>query len=208
MKIIGVRTIGFPEIKVIRYGRFVDERGYFTETYRKTDFQNNPELLFLKGKEFVQTNVSFSKKNVVRGLHAQWNPPIGKLVRVIVGRMIDFFLDIRKKSPNFGKIGCYEMSSDFHREDNEWIWVPSGFAHGGCFLEDTAIEYYCTGEYNPETEVAISPLADDINWLDCDPQLKNIFDKIISAIPIISEKDKSGHTLSSWLSTAHSDRFI
>ena len=208
MNIIDVRTLNLPEVKVVRYGRFADERGYFTETYRKSDFQANPQLGFLKNLEIVQTNVSYSKKGVVRGLHIQWNPHMGKLVRVVLGHMLDLFMDIRKNSPNFGKIAILEMKADFKRQNNEWIWIPVGFAHGTCFLEDTAIEYYCTAEYNPKSEASISPLAGDIDWSVCDPNLKKIFEEVVGTEANISEKDKKGHTLSSWSSSPDSDNFL
>ena len=89
MKILGIESTVFPEIKVIKFARFADERGYFTELYKKSDFE---KIDFLKGEIFVQNNESFSKKGVIRGLHFQWNPYQKKLVRVVQGKMIDLFL--------------------------------------------------------------------------------------------------------------------
>lgn len=198
MKIIEVASLTFPEVKTISYPRFSDRRGFFGEVYRKSDFQNNPKLNFLKNKELTQVNISYSKKRVVRGLHFQWNPEMDKLVRVIQGRMVDLFMDIRRDSPNFGKIAGYGMSSQVVEGQNEWIWIPVGFAHGIVFLEDTLIEYFCTAEYNPQGEVTISPVGKDINWSLCDKNLKGQVDKIIKEEPIISEKDKNGFSVSDW----------
>ena len=81
MKLLEVRTLKIKAIKVIRFARFCDHRGYFTEHYRRSNFQNHAEMGFMKDVEFVQANESFSKKGTVRGLHVQWNPYMGKLVR-------------------------------------------------------------------------------------------------------------------------------
>ncbi len=83
MKIIEVRALAIPEIKLIRFARFPDHRGYFTEVWRRSDFQEHPELSFLRGVEFGQANESFSRPRTIRGLHFQWNPYMGKLVRTI-----------------------------------------------------------------------------------------------------------------------------
>ena len=96
MKIIEVKCLAIPDVKVIRFGRFRDHRGYFTEPFRKSDFAHHPEMGFMKGVEFFQANESFSNAGVIRGLHFQWNPYMGKLVRTIAGRMVDLVLDIRK----------------------------------------------------------------------------------------------------------------
>ena len=85
-------------IKILRFERFCDHRGYFTEHYRRSDFSKHPEMDFMKGVEFVQCNESYSKRGTLRGLHFQWNPYMGKLVRTISGRMLDIVLDIRKGS--------------------------------------------------------------------------------------------------------------
>lgn len=207
MKIVSVQELIFPEVRVIRYKRFADERGFFSETYKKSDFQTNPLLSFLKDFDFVQANTSFSKKGVIRGLHVQWNPYMGKLVKVITGRMIDLFMDIRKNSHNFGKIAAYDMNPGQEKDYNEWIWLPVGFAHGSCFLEDSYIEYFCTGEYNPSSEAGISPLGNDIDWSLCDKNLKKMFDEVVWADAIISEKDKKGYTIASWRDGADSEYF-
>lgn len=198
MKILEVKSLAFPEIKVIKYERFTDNRGYFTETFRKSDLENIAGSDIFKTSKIVQVNESYSKKGTVRGLHFQWDPALGKLVRTQFGHMVDLILDIRKGSPNFGKIIAYDMPQNSANDFSEWIYVPYGFAHGNFYLEDSAIEYFCTGEYNPNNEAGISPLATDIDWSLCDIKLKELFDNKIRPNALISEKDKNGHTLKSW----------
>jgi dTDP-4-dehydrorhamnose 3,5-epimerase len=208
MKILEVKDLRLAGVKVIRYGRFADHRGFFAEHFRKSDFAANPLLSFLNDVEFFQCNESCSKPGTVRGLHFQWNPRMGKLVRTLSGRMIDLILDIRKGSPTFGKILAYDMPADSNAEFGEWIWIPPGFAHGNYFSAETHIEYFCSGEYNPSCEAGISPLSGDIDWSLCDPKLKKGFDAIASANPLMTEKDRNGHSLSSWNDNPNSDRFI
>jgi len=208
MKLLDVTTLDIGEIKVIRFARFCDHRGYFTEHYRKSDFCNHPEMEFIKDISFVQCNESYSQKGTVRGLHFQWNPYMGKLVRTLTGRMIDIVLDIRKGSPTFGQIILYDMPAGTGADYSEWIWVPPGFAHGNCFTEDTMIEYFCSGEYSPGCEAGISPLAEDINWSLCDPALKTVFDNIATSTDLITEKDRNGYSVTAWKSCDHSDNFV
>jgi dTDP-4-dehydrorhamnose 3,5-epimerase len=207
VKILDVKSLEINEVKVIRFGRFPDDRGYFSEHFRRSDFQNNPQLDFFKGTEFLQCNESYSKLGTVRGLHFQWNPYMGKLVRTLAGRMVDIVLDIRKGSMTFGKIIAYDMPANVDAEYCEWIWVPPGFAHGNFFDRPSHIEYFCTGEYNPKCEAGISPLAKDIDWSICEPGLKKDFDAVVAKSLLISEKDRTGHTLSSWLSNPDSGQF-
>ena len=204
MKITKVEPLEISEVKVIIYERFADERGYFTETFRKSDFLGQPDIPIRE--EFVQANESHSQKNVIRGLHAQWDPYMGKLVRTIGGHMIDFVMDIRKSSPTFGKIIAHDMPSSPSDISSQWIWVPVGFVHGNLFLEETTIEYFCTGEYNPQNEAGIYPLDQDIDWSLCKPHLKKIFDSSKSTA-IISEKDKQGFSLSQWTQDSRSSNF-
>ncbi len=208
MKILGVKTLQIESIKVIKFARFCDHRGYFTEHYRKGDFKDHPEMAFMKDVEFVQCNESYSRKGTVRGLHFQWNPYMGKLVRTLTGRMIDMVLDIRKGSPTFGKIILYDMPTDHKADYHEWIWVPPGFAHGNFFTEDTMIEYFCSGEYSPGCEAGISPLAEDIDWTICEPNLKDLFDSIAPLTSLISDKDKNGLSVSKWNRDERSNNFV
>lgn len=208
MKIIEIKELAFKEIKIIRFARFNDHRGYFTEPYRKSDFANQLGLEALKNIQFVQCNESFSVAQTIRGLHFQWNPYMGKLVRTVSGHMVDMVLDIRKGSPNFGKIIAYDMPTDKMNNYNEWIWVPPGFAHGNFFLADSQIEYFCSGEYSPNCEAGISPLAVDIDWSLCDENAKKIFKSFAQKTKFISDKDKNGLSVNAWAKDKRSENFI
>jgi len=195
MKILEIKETVFPEVKVTRFARFSDERGYFTELYKKSDFQ---KIDFLKNVNFVQNNESFSKAGVIRGLHFQWNPYQEKLVRTISGSIIDLFLDIRIGSPTFGKIGAYQLETKPSNDYCEWLWIPKGFAHGLYFLEDSTIEYYCTSEYSPNSETSISPLDPVIDWSLVEKDIATSYkNKLPTAT--ISDRDKAGPTLDQWL---------
>lgn len=205
MQILEVKSSIFPEIKIIRYERFPDERGFFSESFRKSDIKDKiPEFNNL---EILQSNVSYSKVGVIRGLHFQWKPDMGKLIRVIDGAMIDVFLDIRKNSPTFGKIGAVKMEADPTKTEESMIWIPRGFAHGVAFYKNSYIEYFCTAEYSPFNEAGIFPLASDIDWSLCDSQLKTEFDQIAKS-NLISEKDKKGLTVSQWKLDPRSENFV
>ncbi len=165
-----------------------DERGFFMEVYRKDIFK---ELGFTK--EFVQDNHSRSKKNVLRGIHFQWDPPMGKMMRVTRGEAFLVAVDIRKNSPTLG-----EWIGEFISEENKkQIWAPAGFARGFCSLSDvTEIQYKCTGTYNQNAESGI-------RWNDPKIGIKWPVDN-----PQLSEKDTVAQTLDEWLKTPESDFFI
>lgn len=203
MKLLNIETLTIPEVQVIRFGRFPDHRGYFTEPFRQSDLAGR--LNGLDGA-FVQTNESYSHKNTIRGLHFQWNPYMGKLVRTISGNMVDLFLDIRKGSPTYGKAMAYRLTADPKADFSEWIWIPPGFAHGNFFPQDSIIEYFCSGEYSQGCEAGICPFAEDIDWSLCDKLLKKSFDELKSKA-IISEKDKNGLTLEQWTNDPRSNNF-
>lgn len=208
MKLLSVTSLAIPDIKVIRFARFCDHRGYFTETFRKSDFANDERVSFLRGVDFVQGNESFSKPGTIRGMHFQWNPFMGKLVRTVRGHMVDLVLDIRKRSPTQGHLVGYDMSDDPASDYNEWIWVPPGFAHGNCFPEFTQIEYLCSGEYSPGCEAGISPFAEDIDWTLCDPALKAMFERLSGDGALVSDKDRNSLNLREWFADGRSDNFI
>ena len=152
---------------------FGDDRGFFFESFN----ENNYNKAINSSLNFVQDNISKSSKGVLRGLHFQL-PPFdqGKLVQVIVGSAIDVAVDIRKNSPTYGQHVKVLLSS---KEKNQF-WIPPGFAHGFCALEDnTLFSYKCTNYYAPDYERSI--LWNDPN-LAIDWGIKN---------PIISEKDKT-----------------
>lgn len=193
MKILNIRNLAIGDLKVVRFEKFSDSRGYFCETSRVDEIK---KIKGFEGFSFQQSNESFSKKNVVRGLHFQWNPFMGKLVRTIKGHMVDIALDIRKSSSTFGKVVLYDMPEN--KEYGEWIWLPPGFAHGNFFLEDTIIEYFCTGSYNPESEACIYVFSGDLDLSLSESPLISSLDKLKNEEHIISEKDKNGFSLAQW----------
>jgi dTDP-4-dehydrorhamnose 3,5-epimerase len=154
----------------------------------------------------MQTNESFSQKNVLRGLHFQWNPNMGKLVRTITGHMVDLILDLRKGSATQGKIMAFDMPAKATNTTSSWIWVPEGCAHGNFFIEDSYIEYFCSGSYNGVCEAGISPFSDDIDWSICDVDLKNKFFELKDSF-IATPKDINGLSVKEWLSRKDSSNF-
>lgn len=128
--------------------QFRDGRGFFCETYRKSEFAAAGI-----GDDFVQDNHSFSGRGVVRGLHYQLPPQAqGKLVRVVEGRIWDVAVDLRASSPTFGRWAGVELSG----EDGRMLWIPAGFAHGFAVLGPSAhLVYKCTAEYDPSCETGI-----------------------------------------------------
>ena len=132
---------------------YKDHRGLFLQSFDK-GIQDAVE------GEFVQDNHSYSHKNVIRGLHYQWDKPMGKLVRVVRGAAIDYFVDIREGSPTYGQYECVELNTENHNI----VWIPEGFAHGFVSLADhTTVLYRCTEYYNPKGESGISIFDPDIN---------------------------------------------
>jgi len=198
MELLSVAPLPLPGIVAVRFGRFCDKRGSFCEVYRKSDFVGHPQLAAWAGTPFVQCNESVSKAGVVRGLHFQWDPWMGKLVRCVQGRMLEVVVDIRPQSRTMGKALLYEMSSGAQATTGEWLWVPPGFAHGNVFIKSTRIQYLCTAEYNRLGEAAISPLAEDIDWSLCDPELKRIFDHVVSTTGLMTDKDRNGIHVRDW----------
>ena len=208
MKILSVTPLILPDVKTVRFARFADYRGYFTEPFRRSDFDTHPDVTFLKGVALPQMNESWSRRGVVRGLHFQWNPYMGKLVRTVSGRMVDMFMDIRLGSPTFGRIAAYDMPADDGAPHSEWIWVPPGFAHGNFFTVESRIEYLCSGEYSQGCEAGVSPLAADLDWSLCDPRLKAEFDALLASGATISEKDTAGLSLAAWQADPRAQNFI
>lgn len=155
---------------VIQPKVYSDARGYFYESFRKETLLN-----YGVDADFVQGNISKSKKDTIRGLHYQAGKHAqGKLCQAITGKVLDVALDIRFNSPTFGKYFSLELSEENHT----MIWIPPGFAHGFSVLSDEAIFLYkCTAYYSKEDERAILYNDPDLNveW-----QVKN---------PVVSEKD-------------------
>lgn len=152
-------------VMIIRGNRFHDERGFFTETYKESEF------LEIGIPRFVQDNMSESSKGVIRGLHWQASPHgQGKLVSCTKGSILDVAVDIRKESKTFGKHVAVELNAN----EQIALWVPEGFAHGFQALEDvTRVQYKVTGYWNKESERSLRPLDLDlgIRWHDLKPLL-------------------------------------
>ncbi len=204
MKIVTITDAQIPGVKLINFERFTDKRGFFTETFRVSDFINNELKCFPNG--IMQANESYSRRNVLRGLHFQWNPNMGKLVRTISGHMVDLVLDLRHGSPTQGKIMAFNMPANSTDGTTSWIWVPEGCAHGNFFLEDSYIEYFCSGSYNGECEAGVSPFAEDIDWSTCDPKLKNLFADLKDSF-IATSKDINGLSVKQWLDREDAKNF-
>jgi dTDP-4-dehydrorhamnose 3,5-epimerase len=184
---VHVETTPIEDLLVVVPEVFEDERGFFMEVYHQEEFRKAglPDT-------FVQLNHSRSARNVVRGLHFQWEPPMGKLMRVTFGTAYLVAVDIRKGSPTLGRWFGAEVSAASKRQ----IWAPAGFARGFCVLSEYAeIQYLCTGTYNKEGESGVlwNDPAIGVDWPVSDP--------------ILSEKDTSAQTLAKWLSRPESDNF-
>ena len=164
------KELEIPGLVLITPKVFFDERGFFTETYKQTDFSD-----FGIKESFVQENHSSSTQGVLRGLHFQRDPMAqGKVVRVIRGEIFDVAVDIREGSPYYGKWLGVKLSA----KDKNMLYVPAGFAHGFCTLSElTEVSYKCTNEYSPEDEGGII-------WNDPDLAISWPM-----ASPVLSDKD-------------------
>lgn len=160
-----------PGVLIIEPKVFADGRGYFKETWNHQRFADAGLNMV-----FVQDNISYSQKGVLRGLHYQKPQTQGKLVQVLEGEVFDVAVDIRKGSPTFGQwVGEY-LSAENHRQ----FYVPEGFAHGFCVVSDMAMfSYKCTDFYNARAEGGVA-------WNDPDIGIDWPVDD-----PILSEKDKA-----------------
>jgi len=152
---IQVEETAIPDVKIIRPTRFHDERGFFTETYKETEY------LEAGIPRFVQDNLSESSKGVIRGLHWQASPHgQGKLVTCMAGSILDVAVDVRKESVTYGQHVAVELNSS----EPKALWVPEGFAHGFQALEDgTRVHYKVTNYWNKESERALNYLDPTIN---------------------------------------------
>ncbi len=156
-----------------------DNRGRFFEAFRVDELKQ-----FGIKDDFLQDNFSISRKNVLRGMHFQWDKPQGKLIRTTKGEALIVEIDIRKNSPWFGQWFAFNLSE----QNNYCLWIPPGFANGFLALSDELVVFYkCTAYYNPNAEGTI--LWDDnkigINWG-------------INFQPILSDKDKNAMKLEDW----------
>jgi dTDP-4-dehydrorhamnose 3,5-epimerase len=153
MEVIKTKLNG---VLIIKPDVFPDDRGYFFESYSDKKFQS--ENLYLN---FVQDNISRSKKGTIRGLHYQVGEAAqGKLCQVLLGKVIDVAVDIRFGSPTFGEYISRELSEENHFQ----LWIPPGFAHGFSVLSDTAIFHYkCTELFSKKDERSILFNDADLN---------------------------------------------
>lgn len=182
-----VESCHFGEVVVLVGKAFEDARGYFLEAYREDQFRELGLPV-----DFVQDNHSYSRKGVVRGLHFQWEPPMGKLMRVTRGAAFLVAVDLRVGSPTLGKWLGVEATP----ENRKQLWAPASFARGFCALtDDVEVQYKCTGLYNAKGESAI-------RWND--PQIG--IDWPVKD-PIVSEKDRNAQTLAEWLVSTPASQF-
>jgi dTDP-4-dehydrorhamnose 3,5-epimerase len=178
----------FGAVKVIKTIAFEDPRGFFIEAFRADTFA----ALGLP-TEYFQLNHSGSVKNVVRGLHFQYQPAMGKLMRVTRGAALVVAVDIRKGSPTLGQWVGAECTADNRIQ----MYAPASFARGFIVLSDFAeVQYMCTTTYNP-------PCESGILWSDPHIGIDWGIDN-----PILSEKDAKAQRLSEWLARPESDHFI
>jgi len=158
-----------PGVLLLEPDVFSDERGFFLETWNKKRYEDAG----VQGP-FVQDNVAFSQKGILRGLHFQHPQAQCKLVQVLSGEVVDVAVDIRVGSPTFGRWVGEVLSGANHRQ----MYIPPGFAHGYCVTSETALfSYKCTDFYNPTTEHGIL-------WNDPDLGIAWPFEE-----PLLSPKD-------------------
>jgi dTDP-4-dehydrorhamnose 3,5-epimerase len=185
-----VRQTDIPEVLILEHEVFEDDRGFFMEVYRADQFSEYADLGLPSA--FVQLNHSRSARGVTRGLHFQWDPPMGKLMRVTRGEAFLVAVDIRPDSPTLGR---YE--SIIATETNRLqLWAPASFARGFCVLSDSAeVQYLTTGTYNPAAESGVrwDDPAIGIDW----PVEK----------PTLSQKDAEAQSLAEWLTRPEADAF-
>jgi dTDP-4-dehydrorhamnose 3,5-epimerase len=182
-----VTPLAIPDVLLLEHEAFEDDRGFFMEVYKRDDFRELglPE-------RFVQLNESRSARDVIRGLHFQWEPPMGKLMRVTEGAAYLVAVDIRHNSPTLGSWVAETITAEERRQ----IWAPAGFARGICALaNNTRVQYLCTGVYNGTTESGI---------LWSDPEIGIRWPRVN---PLLSGKDRSAQTLREWLTRNESKRF-
>lgn len=173
-----VEPTAIPDVRLLEPTVHGDARGFFFESFHQKRFDDAIGRKIL----FVQDNHSRSGKNVLRGLHYQLRRPQGKLVRVVSGEVFDVAVDLRKRSPTFGKFVSMVLSADNKKQ----LWIPEGFGHGFLVLSEAAEFLYKTTDYYvPEDERCVI-------WNDPDIAI----DWPKDAEPILSAKDRLGLPLS------------
>ncbi len=168
-----------PDVVVLEPQVFYDARGFFMETYHA---QKLAQLGITA--EFVQDNHSQSQQGTLRGLHYQLRQAQGKLVRVVCGEIFDVAVDLRRRSPTFGRWTGAILSA----ENKLQLWIPPGFAHGFYALSPTVdLLYKVTDYYSPEW---------DRTLLWNDPQINVVWPLLPGQIPVLSAKDAQGKPFS------------
>jgi dTDP-4-dehydrorhamnose 3,5-epimerase len=187
---LSIRRTSLPDVLVVEHEVFEDDRGFFMEVYRSDEFAAHAGLGL--PSTFVQLNHSRSVRGVTRGLHFQWDPPMGKLMRVVRGEAFLVAVDIRPDSSTLGR-----HESIIASEQNRLqLWAPASFARGFCVLSDVAeVEYLTTGTYNPAAESGV-------RWDD--PQIG--IDWPVQE-PILSRKDAEAQSLAEWLDRPEAQAF-
>jgi len=176
------KGLDFPEVVLIEPRIFRDERGFFLESYKHSEFTSNGirEL-------FVQENHSYSLRGTLRGLHYQKNPKAqSKIVRVVLGSIFDVVVDIRRGSPRYGQWIGVNLSA----ENQKMLYVPAGFAHGACVVsEEAALLYMVSSEYAPECESGViwNDPALGIQW----PEHKPILSSRDQTWPVLANADNN-----------------
>ncbi|TVR63898.1 MAG: dTDP-4-dehydrorhamnose 3,5-epimerase [Spirochaetaceae bacterium] len=142
------QRLEIPDVILIKPRRFADERGWFMETFKESEFASNGITA-----RFVQDNMSYSHRGVVRGLHYQISPAAqAKLVTIMKGEIFDVAVDVRKGSATFGRWVGAALSA----ERGDALFIPAGFAHGFAVTSDDALVVYkCDAEYAPDAERGI-----------------------------------------------------
>jgi len=160
------QPLDIPGLVLITPRAFQDVRGFFMETYKHSDFAR-----FGIREQFVQDNHSFSKKNVLRGLHFQRSPKAqGKLVQAVTGEIFDVAVDLRTGSPTLGKWASETLSG----KNQKMLYIPAGFAHGFYVLSDSAhVTYKVTEEFSHEHDAGVAWNDPDIgiSWPTQTPTL-------------------------------------
>jgi len=160
-----VLTCDIAGLLILEPQVFGDARGYFLETYNERRYREAG-----LDATFVQDNLSFSRRGILRGLHFQNPNPQGKLLQVLQGEVFDVAVDVRLSSPTFGKWHGLVLSAENKRQ----FYIPPGFAHGFLVTSETALFHYkCTEMYSPKDEMAIrwDDPAIGIRWPLKDPLL-------------------------------------
>ncbi len=170
-----IDSLDIPDVRIVRPLVHRDRRGIFMETWKRTAFHEAGI-----DAEFVQDNESTSMRGVLRGLHFQAGASSqAKLVRVVRGAVFDVAVDLRRRSPTFGRWVGEFLTGENHFE----LFIPRGFAHGFlCLEDDTVFDYRCDNPYDPASERGFRPDDPDVG-------VRWPFDRVVGTDPVLSDKD-------------------